>query len=402
MQQTPTTRTFARLGAGARRAGLLAVALVAFAGLAAPALADTASLTVTDAAGRPDPVAEVGRTFTLTGNTPSANKYVYVKYRPTGGAACTTSAYTDAGYELSAFYARYLGAGGNFQFVNTQTWSTPGTFMFCIWVADSSSATATPITQTITFRSATGTISATVNPPTPQAGQEATITIVGSSEAPKYVYAKIRPAGGAACTTTAYADSGDELGVYGTSVNGAFSLTTATKQDAGNYLICLWLADSSSDSAPIAGPQPVAFTVLAPPSPCVVPSIAPGTPFAQVASRLAAAQCTVGKRRYVASRRFARGALIKLTPAAGTSLSHLATVDVLLSSGAPCVVPRVVAGMTLTRARSKLTAAGCTPGTAKRVRSRRRNGSVVSFNPPSGTRLSPRAVVTIRLSRGRR
>jgi hypothetical protein len=34
---------------------------------------------VTDAAGHSDPVADVGRTFTLTGKTPSANKYVLVK-----------------------------------------------------------------------------------------------------------------------------------------------------------------------------------------------------------------------------------------------------------------------------------------------------------------------------------
>jgi hypothetical protein len=391
------------LAATAGRLGLvLAVALVLAGVCAGTALADTASLAVTDAGGHADPVADIGRTFTLTGNTPSANKYVFVKYRATGGAACTTSASTDAGQQLSGFYERSLGAGGNFQFINTLTWSTPGTFMFCVWIADSSNATATPITQTITFRSPTGTVSATVNPPSPQAGEDATVTIVGSSESPKYVFAKIRPAGGAGCTMSANADSGDELGVYDASVNGAFSLTSTTKQDAGTYLICLWLADSSYDSAPTAGPQPVTFTVLAPPPPCVVPSIAPGTPFAQVASGLAAGSCTVGRRRYVASRRYARGTLVKLTRAAGTSLGHLAAVDVLLSSGAPCVVPHVVGRMRLERAKSRLTAAGCTPGPVKHVRSSRQRGWVVSFNPRPGTKLSPRATVTIRVSRGRR
>ena len=326
----PKNQHFPRLATFPKRAGLLAAAmLVALAaGSATPALADTASLTVTDAAGHSDSVADVGRTFTLTGNTPSANKYVFVKYRAIGGAACTTSDGTDAGQELSGLTGRSLGAGGNFQFVNTQTWQTPGTFMFCIWIADSYAATATPITQTITFRSATGAISATVNPPIPLAGENFTVTITGSSEAPKSVYAKIRPAGGAACATTASADSGEWLSVYGgNSVNGAFSLTATTKQDGGDYLMCLWLADSSSDSSPIAGPQPVAFSVLSPPAPCVVPSLAPGSPLAQVVSGLTAAHCVAGKRRYVASRRYARGTLIKLTPSGGTSLAPQAAVD---------------------------------------------------------------------------
>jgi hypothetical protein len=213
----PNNQGFPRLAAVPKRAAVLAAAmLVALAvGAATPALADTASLTVTDAGGHADPVADVGRTFTLTGNTPSANKYVFVKYRAVGGAACTTSDGTDAGRELSGLTGRSLGAGGNFQFASTQTWQTPGTFMFCIWIADNYAATATPITQTITFRSATGTISATFNPVIPLAGENFTITITGASEAPKNAYATIRPAGGAPCAPTASADSGEGLGVYG-------------------------------------------------------------------------------------------------------------------------------------------------------------------------------------------
>jgi beta-lactam-binding protein with PASTA domain len=48
------------------------------------------------------------------------------------------------------------------------------------------------------------------------------------------------------------------------------------------------------------------------------------------------------------------------------------------------------------------TAAGCTPGAVTRLRSGRRRGTVVSFNPRAGSRLSPRTVVAIQVSRGRR
>jgi hypothetical protein len=51
-------------------------------------------------------------------------------------------------------------------------------------------------------------------------------------------------------------------------VNGAFSVPASTRQStAGSYVLCLWLAASSTDPAPIAGPQPQPFDVVAPPAP---------------------------------------------------------------------------------------------------------------------------------------
>jgi hypothetical protein len=93
-------------------------------------------------------------------------------------------------------------------------------------------------------------------PAIPRPGKSATLTVTGASEAPMQAYAKIRAAGGAPCAPTYNADSGDSL-LDGTDVNGAFSLTAdVTRGDPGSYLICLWLASSSDDPAPIAGPQP--------------------------------------------------------------------------------------------------------------------------------------------------
>jgi beta-lactam-binding protein with PASTA domain len=142
--------------------------------------------------------------------------------------------------------------------------------------------------------------------------------------------------------------------------------------------------------------------VLAPPPPCVVPALASRTAFAEVGAQLTAAGCTVGPRRYGASRRYPRGALLRLSPRAGTALAPQAAVTVWLSSGAPCVVPRASGGLRLRPAQRKLRAAGCRFGPVRWVRSQRRRGTVVSFSPRSGARLAPRAAVTIRISRGRR
>lgn len=261
-------RTRAVLGALAAAVGLLAGSGQAF--------ADSATINVTTTTGAPDPVARVARVFTLSGTSALPTR-VWVKYRPAGGAACAPSAYTDSGTELfyngsPSFYGTSV--NGAFSLPRADSWNAAGAYLFCIWLSNQSDAVTTPFTQAITFRAATGTITATVNPITPRVNESATITVTGASEAPAQVFAKLRPAGGAGCARSYSADSGTEL-LYADDVDGAFSLTATTKQaTAGSYLLCLWLATSSTDAAPIAGPQPQRFDVvgpLPPPTPVAAP-----------------------------------------------------------------------------------------------------------------------------------
>ena len=392
--------------AGRRTLGLALLGAVLLAlTVASSAQADSASIAFTDAAGNSDPAVGVGRTLTVKANS-AVSKFLYVKVRPSGGAPCAPSASSDAA--SGQYYGSFSGDGlygepinGDITLRKTGTWDTPGSFQYCFWLASSSSAPATPFTQTLTFRRPTGSISATVAPISPQAGQPLTITIAGSSEAPKHVYSKIRAAGGAPCAPSASADSGNGL-IYGSDVNGTFSLPTTTPLGtAGAYLICMWLADSSSDGTPVAGPQPATFTVTEPPRPCVVPPLPRFTLLAPYLTALAAANCTAGTQRYTPSLTYPRGTIIKTTPVPGTSLAPGAPVALLISRGKRCRVPAATPGTTLSRARTRLRAAGCVPGSVRNVRSNRRRGTVVRFTPRSGTTLSPRAVVGIRLSRGR-
>lgn len=388
-----------RQGRGRRTAATIATIAAGLLAIPAAAQADSATLQVLDSAGKSDPVADVGRTFKTSGNS-AAPREVYVKYRPAGGAACTPSADTDSGRTDSALpYG--VDVNGDFTVTRTGTWDTPGSVQFCIWIADTATQSVTPISQVITFRAPAGAVSATVTPIDAPPGQVLTATITGTTEAPKELYAAYRAAGGAACATSYSTDSGRGV-VNGRDINGGFSETTTFTPDAaGDYILCLWVADSGSDSAPTAGPQAIPFRVVAPPPPCLVPSITPGTPLASALQQLTTASCVAGKQRYQASDRYARGTLIKLLRPSGTSLPNGAPVDMLLSSGKPCRVPAARRGLRLAAARARLTAAGCTPGTVRRTRSRRAKGTVVRFSPASGVRLSPRSRVTIVLSRGR-
>jgi hypothetical protein len=310
------------------------VALAALGVDAAVASADSASLSFTDAAGTSDPVAGVGRTATLSGNTQSSTR-IWIRNRASGGAPCAPSASSDSGsvyfdgnFSGSEFYGTDV--NGNFALKRTGTWRTAGTYMFCIWIAPSESTSTTPITQNVTFRQPSGTISATVAPVTPRPGQAATVTVTGASEAPEGVYATIRKAGGAACAASYSADSGYTL-IGGTDVNGSFSLHASTTQNAGNYLICLWVAASSSDSTPIAGPQPVTFSVVAPPPPCRVPVLRNLT-LARAKARLVASGCRVGRVSYVRSS-LKRGRVVRTSPGAGKHRAAGASVSVVLSRG---------------------------------------------------------------------
>jgi hypothetical protein len=194
------------------------------------------------------------------------------------------------------------------------------------------------------------------------------------------------------------ADSGHAL-LNGTSVNGAFSITqTLTVSAPGSYMICMWLADSSGDTGPVAGPQTATFTV---PAPCIVPELSPGATLSLVKSRLGAANCGAGATSQEASTTIKRGRLIRLGSNSGSQLAPGTPVSIVLSSGRPCVVPASPSGLTLSRARSRLKTAGCTPGKVTRVRSHRRHGTLVSFSPRAGRTLASRAVVAIRVSRGR-
>jgi hypothetical protein len=296
------------------------------------ALADTASISVTATSGESDPAAEVPRTFTITGNTGSPKQY-FVKYRPTGGAPCASSAYADSGNSIGAWYGE--SANGDFRNSYAATWQNPGSYLFCIWLASNSSQVVTPISQTISFRSPTGTISATLNPASPVPGQQATVTVSGASEAPKEVFATVRGAG-APCAPTRYADSGNSL-IGGDRVNGSFSIqATMTQQTAGNYVICLWLADGPTDASPVAGPQAVPFTVAAPPAPppppCLVPSIVRGTTLGSAKRKLKVAHCSLGPvtRRYSSVR---TGRVIRSTPTAGAQLATGSPVAIVVSKG---------------------------------------------------------------------
>jgi hypothetical protein len=228
------------------------------------ALAASASIAVTTADGRLDPAAYLPRVFTISGVADTGGR-LFVKHRAAGGGGCAPNALTDSGEWLDA---SVYGApvSGPFTFQRVLTFKKPGTWMFCFWLAPDETTITTPMTQTIAFRSPAGAIGATVRPATARPGQRAYVTVSGQSEAPRRVYAKVRAANGVPCAPSYDADPGEFM-IDGWSVDGAYTINANTTQKArGRYVICMWLAGSSDDTLPAAGPVQQLFDVAPPPA----------------------------------------------------------------------------------------------------------------------------------------
>lgn len=237
------------------------VSLLAVAALlvsASAAAAATASVSVTTASGQSDPVAYVPRVFTVSGNGPPGSS-LYMKQRPAGGAGCAPTAYADPGRLSTGFYG--LPVEGAFSFQRVGTWDAPGDWTFCVWIATGETTIAPVITQTVNFRTPGGQIATSISPRTPQVGQRAEVTVAGDTEAPRRMWVKIRPALGGECAPNYDADAGQSL-IDGWDADGVFHAKRYTwLSDPGHYVVCAWLAGSSYDPWPVAGPQAMTFNV---------------------------------------------------------------------------------------------------------------------------------------------
>ncbi len=278
--RTPSTHDRPR-PTGRRILAIAAATCVALLGGPATVSADSATITVTDTAGRLDPAAGLPRVFKLTANS-GVPARIYVKYRNVGGAPCAPSASVDTGendYESFLPYGREL--NGDYTWSKAATWHRRGPTMFCIWIASSSTSIAQPFTQVIDFRAPVGSLSLGVTPLVPLPGQPFTLALNGATETPSRLYVRVKA--GSGCAPTYGSDSGDSI-VDGNATDGVIAATATLERPAGQYTACAWVASSSSDTAPIVGPQSLTFDIVTPAPPPPIP-VAPKPPACAVVDR---------------------------------------------------------------------------------------------------------------------
>jgi hypothetical protein len=283
-------------------------------------------------------------------------------------------------------------AGGAYNFSTNWTPNAAASYLFCAWLLNANNGAvnaANSLTVTPRAPRTSLTISA---PATVTAGETFQITATAQNEVGFSVVIDLVPDTGRGCPANADAVTGADTITSGWYVVGGPESQTKNESysTAGPYLLCGY------DGGPLAATVPI--TLLAP---CVVPEISYGTSLASVSNKLTAAGCTVGKVKNVASARYKKGTVVKVGQKAGTTLAPKAAIALQVSTGPPCVVPRL-AGKSLGQAKAALKRAHCTAGGVSRVRSRTvRSGRVVRSAPGRGKRLATNARVALVVSKGR-
>jgi hypothetical protein len=388
-----------------RRLAVAGTLLVVACGLLASS-ARAATVAITAGA---DPTESITTQFGATGSVTDPQNYVVEHYKPVGGAACGANPSADDGLSVS-LPTSYLPVG-TYAAQSNVTIEKAGDYLVCAWLMQyqSSGPNTVAAAESKVVRVRIPSLMLAVAPSVPSVAIDQTfqVTATAQAETQRNLYLYVMLDTGRGCPANAAAASAADSAVSiftGRSIVGGPTSQSSnlSLRQAGTWLLCAYIHHNSSAEPPQATAQGT-VTVLAPPPPCVVPAIVVNEPLAQTRARVLAASCTVGKVRYVASTRYARGSVFKVAPTAGTSLATSAPIDLWVSSGAPCIVPTIPRSRTLTAVRRRLIQSGCTPGRVTHRRSRSvRKGRVLSLGKARGTKLSPRSSVSIVISSGHR
>lgn len=332
----------------------------------------------------------------------------FVHVKPTGGAGCAANPNADAGEEVIGEFV--TSQVNPVSFSENWTFHISGEYRECAWVTKGVDSEEVQATAEATFRVRQPHLALTISVPASVAtGQTFQVVTTAQAETERSVFEYALPNTGDGCPANAAAagkSSGEnEILSYWDVTGGPVSETkNESVNSAGTYLFCAYFEYPDSEDPPELSAN-AQLTVLAPPPPpppCIVPNFTTHTMLTSIEQSLHAAGCTVGRVRYTASRSVRRGDVIKLTPASGTKLSPGATIEILVSNGPRCVVPAIGRTTSLNAIERALRRANCTVGKiGHSFSSRHGRGMVVAVSPRPGTKLAPRAAVTIVVSDGR-
>jgi hypothetical protein len=361
-----------------------------------------------------DPAESIPTQLIATGTAASSDTLLYATVKPTGGQSCGANYGADVGAGRNAtFFAEGVSEGPFSKSVNW-TFETAGSYLLCGWLNDSTqSGEPVVATASLTVSVRQPHLALGISAPaTVATGQTFQLVTIAQAEVTRTVNEYILPNTGRGCPANgaaASATSGGndvEFPSHGIdwSVNGGPFSESAneTLRSAGQYLVCAYVQYPSGESPPEITAS-AAIMAVAPPPPCVVPNFTSTTRLAAIEQLIRAGGCTVGQTRQSASRKVRAGYVIALSPASAQHLPSATAVNITISTGPPCIVPRVLPGTALGRVERRLAANHCSTGKVSSTRSRRyRHGSVLHLGARTGQVLASHAPVAIVVARARR
>lgn len=351
-----------------------------------------------------DPVESIATQVGATGSTTEASAYLTMTFKPAGGAGCGANHQADTGTDVFGSYL--VSQAGSYSYGPNLTFNLAGSYLLCAWLDTSGNVVATD-SKVVVVR--VPHLALTLGVPAAVSKDDTfQITTTTQAEVERYLSVDVLVDNGRGCPANAAAAYSPAVRnpISGRSIVGGptTSSVNMSLNTPGTYLVCGYIQYRFSSDPPQATAA-ATLTVVAPPPPppsCVVPAVIKDEPLALAKTRLAAASCASGRVSYVASARYARGSVFKFAPVPGTTLPNAAPITLFVSSGAPCIVPRIPKSRSLATVKRRLAASGCTVGkVSHRHSARRKRGRVISLSARSGKRLSPRAKVGIVVSSGR-
>jgi hypothetical protein len=307
-------------------------------------------------------------------------------------------------------------AEGPFSRSVNHTFENAGSYLLCGWLNDDAQA-GDPVVATarliVTVRPPHLALSVSA-PASVAVGQTFQVVTTAQAEVERTVEVFVLPNTGRGCPANASA-AGGTSGVLNVdfpahysedwSVDGGpFSETTnESLNGAGQYLVCAYVQYQSDQSSPEITASAL-ITAVAPPPPCVVPTYSSSVTKQKLAEQaIRASGCALGAVRHIASRTVRAGYVIGLSAPAGKHLPPATAVAITVSTGPPCVVPRVAAGTALGTVERRLSANHCAVGRISSQRSTRyRRGRVLRLGARTGQLLASHSPIAIVLARARR
>jgi hypothetical protein len=319
-----------------------AIALATLAVLAASAeAAGTVSITV-----GADPTESITTQLGVTGTNPSKSNAFALKVKTSGGEGCGANPSADKGeLVLDEYTSGSQGSGPHSASVNWN-FRAAGSYLLCAWMLEGGSSgweVIASTSATIAVRPPHLTVAISA-PPVVRPAQTFQIATTAQAETQRTLVQYVLPNTGRGCPANAEAaeSTPSEQPTYWPAHGEGWSVTGGPFTESFNesfasvgvYLVCAYFEYPASASPPEAMAS-AQISVVRPPPACVVPHLSRTTTLHSIEAKLRASHCAIGRVRYLASARHARGSVIALSPAPGSHLANGARVAIVVSTGRP-------------------------------------------------------------------
>ena len=270
-----------------RRARKLSAAVIvatAFAvgAFAAPAMADTSSITIASATATPEQAIPVDLTFSGT-NAQTGSSEVEAVVRPAGGLTCLSSYQEDIstlpGQDVTIFAPGAQSvAPGAYSVSGSFKPPAPGGYQICAWLEQSQNSTdqavSAPATLSISARGPQVSQLTVTVPKNPQPNVTFPVSYTTQTDQPLTLYSVLYSAALGSCPASFELNEQEnraETVLSGLPViqvfGGPATSTLTTRQKTGFYLVCTWIEGPNSGEVDHAASTPVTVGTPTAPKP---------------------------------------------------------------------------------------------------------------------------------------